>query len=124
MQAQAVDVDPPHPHGDAGLGQPHPGADIGFVIGLGDDHLVARLQAGADGLDQGADERGGGGPHDDLVVVGGMDEVGDGPARRQHPLTRLLRCAVAGAELHVVVQQVVADAVGNPAQHLRPARVV
>ena len=52
VQPAAVRVDAPFAHRDAVSGEPAPRAAVGFVILVGDDHLVARLQEGAEGLRQ------------------------------------------------------------------------
>ena len=46
---QRVAVDLPHLEDDAALLQREPGADIGFMVEIGDDDLVARLELAGHG---------------------------------------------------------------------------
>ena len=106
------------------LFQLQPGADIGFVVGVGDDDLVT----GGDFLGQGGGQRihqrRGGRPHDDFIRPGGADQFRDVDVGVTHPRAGLLRDGVAGAELDVAGEQIVGNAVGDRAQGLRSTGIV
>ena len=107
----------------AELLQPAPGADIGLVVLLGHDDLVARLELMPQRLRHQVDVHGGGGSEHDLVVVG-VDEL------RHQVLAR--RDAVGGADrrrevpvrLHLGLGHVVAGALDHLARHVGAAGIL
>ena len=109
--------------GTGGL-QTQPRADIGFVVGVGEDDLIARAHLRQDGLDQLEHQRRGGPAHHHLLVVAGVDQARNRLARLQDLGTRFLRMDITGAQLHAAAQQVVAHPVRHPAQHLRATGVI
>ena len=107
----------------AELLQPAPGADIGLVVLLGHDDLVARLELVPQRLRHQIDVHGGRGAEHDLVMIG-VDEL------RHQMLAR--RDAVGGADrggeipvrLHLGLGHVVAGAVDDLARHIGAAGIL
>ena len=104
--------------------QRHPAADVGLVTLFADDDLVAGGDRRRDGVRKNVGEgrrtRPENGAADSLAVdepihepVGPLDGRGGAIAR-----------GIAGAQLDVVGQHVVADRVGDEERHLRAARVL
>ena len=124
LQRQRGGVDVPELEHRASRLQPGPAADVGLMVAVGDDDLVARPNARQQGAGQLEHQRRGGATHHHLIVVGGIDQRGDRAPSGQHACAGILRLAVAGTELHAAAEQVVAHPVGHSAQHQRAAGVV
>ena len=117
-------IDRPGLEDNAALAQDQPRPDIGFVVEIGEDDFIARLQlAGHGGRQKPHQYRRGRAQHD-LFRAGGIDEPGDFFARQTHPAAGQVRYGVAGPGLDAAGQEVIGDTAGDAAQHLRAPGIV
>lgn len=93
--------------------EPHPAADIGFVIAVGDDDFIAFANARQNRLREQKHEAGGGAAHDDFFIVIRVDELGDGSAGGQNFFRGGLRLRITRAELHAGGEQVIVNAISD-----------
>src|SRR5271154_3306577 len=83
--------------------QLQPGSDIGFVVEIGDDYLVASLEGAADREAEQAKKGGGVHAEGDLVVVPRIDKGGDAVACTCDGRVDFNALGIASAALHVAV---------------------
>jgi len=113
-----------HAQGDAALpGQRAPGRDIGVVVQLGDDDLVARPPGTSQRPPEMEGERRHVRPKGDIVRRRAQ-EVGQGaPGPRQHGVG-LFAAGIAPVGVRIVVVEVVHHGVADRGGHLSPARSI
>ncbi|MNX93246.1 hypothetical protein D3C86_1254230 [compost metagenome] len=94
VQRAVVQDRRPFQHRALALAQQVPRHDVGVVLHLGDDDLVARLDAQADAVGDQIDRLGPALGPDDVLARGRVQEAGDDLARRLERLGRLVRQGV------------------------------
>ncbi|GEM_PF-5198175 len=125
LQLQTGRIHRPHAQrGPALFAQALPRADVGFVIGVGDDDLVARPDRGCNRPCQQLQEQRGRAGHHALFGVTSIDQLGHRGTGFEHLLTGLHRRRVRGAQLHGMVEQIVAHTLGHWLEHCRTAGIV
>ena len=124
MQAVILAHAPPG-DGPAHLFQLLPSGDVGVVVEVGDDDLVAlRLQGRADGQADQTHERRSVHAEGHFVGVAGVDPGGDlGPRVHDNPV-HLHAFGIAAAALDVEVEQVPGHCVQHDLRRLRARRIV
>ncbi len=110
--------------GAAVFAEPDPGADVGFVVAVGDDDFITGRDRGCDGAAEYLQQVGGRAAHDDFVGMGRVDQLHDRTARLHHPFAGRDRGRVGGAQLDAAVEQIVGHPLGDPLQHQGTAGVV
>ncbi len=108
----------------AGLLQRQPGRDVGVVVHVGDDDLVAFAKHLADAEADQADERRGVHAEADLGRILGIDEQRHAFACFGDRLVDLDAAAIAAAALHIVRDQMVGHRVEHALRDLRAGGVV
>ena len=106
-------VDLPLADDDAAIGQPAPGAAIGLVILVGDDHCVARLQPAGEGVAEGIGVAGGGRAEMDPVHAD-IERLRHPAMRQVHGRAGLTRSRIEAVGLHLVGAIVMLE----PTEHL------
>ena len=104
--------------------QRQPGGDVGVVVHVGDDDLVAFRQHLADAEADQADEGGGIHTEADFLRPISVDQQGDAFARLRHRLVDLYAASIAAAALHIVADEMVGDGVEHALRYLRAGRIV
>ena len=116
-------VDPPFADDQPVLGEPAPGAVVGFVVEVGDDDFVARLEPMPDRLRQEIDvERGRGSDHH--LVGLGIDHLGHEAAAGRDAALRLGRGSEIPGRLDLQVAHVGAEAVDDALRDVAAAGVL
>jgi hypothetical protein len=123
LQRAGLAIDRPFADHDPEFLQPPPGADIGLVILLGHDDLVAGLEARPQCLRHQIDVHGGGGAEHDLVMIG-VDEFRHQVLAVRDPLGGEARGREVRVRLHLGLGHVFADAVDHLARHIGAAGIL
>ena len=108
----------------AGRLQRQPGGDVGVVVHVGDDDLVALAEHLADAEADQPDERGGVHAEADFGRAVGIDQQRHALARLGDRLVDLDAAAVAAAALDIVVDEMVGHRVEHALRDLRAGGVV
>src|SRR5580704_2795124 len=101
-----------------------PGGDIGFVVKVCDDDLVAGLEGATDRQAEQTKERRGVHAESDLVAIARVDQSGDALPGSRDGCVDFHAPGVASAALHVAVQKMTIDRVENALGNLRASTVI
>ena len=101
-----------------------PCGDIGFVVEVRDDDLVAGLEGATDREAEQTKERRGVHAESDLVAIARVDQSGDALAGARDGCVDFHALGVASAALHVAVQKMTIDRVENDLGNLRASAVI
>ena len=104
--------------------QRQPGGDVGVVVHVGDDDLVALAEHLADAEADQADERGGVHAEADFRRAVGVDQQRDALARLGDRLVDRDAAAIAAAALHIVGDQMMGHRVEHALRDLRAGGIV
>jgi hypothetical protein len=101
-----------------------PCGDIGFVVKVRDDDLVAGLECATDRQAEQTKERRCVHAESDLVAIAGVDQSGDALAGSSDGCVDFHAPGVASAALYVAVQKMTIDGVENALGNLRASTVI
>ncbi len=101
-----------------------PGGDIGFVIHVRDNDLVARIKRPPDSKAYETDERSRIHPKSNLARIACVQQVGNALTSSRHSGVHLLALRIAPASLNIALKEMAVDCVKNDLWHLRARRIV